>query len=272
MAFDHEDFDDLVPEVPQGYDNYIWTCDVNRRLGSSVCGSDDINDPERRAAGTNPVDAVSPEYRLWWPADTIGCTIDDVYYSYHESYSTKMIYQITNAGYHCPGTEEGLTLYDNREWNWMFEYIVCDDEDIPFSEKDPNFQYSDSWRGDTINAGLYFQDCEDNFGKTEYAYINCVDMYRCKYRPGWKYDEGCGCFVPEEPGIPEGPSLPPPEWIEPVDPDNPTCPECYTWDPVKELCIYTGGEGCEPIPCTETAGCDIDTPITGVCEGRDDCI
>lgn len=99
------------------------------------------------------------------------------------------------------------------------------------------------------------------------------DNGTCIPDEGWEWDEGCGCFVPINPGIPNGPSLSPPELIPPITPGGNDCPDCYTYDDVSGMCIYTGGEGCDPVepPCVETAGCDA-TPITGVCEGRDECI
>ena len=85
----------------------------------------------------------------------------------------------------------------------------CPDEDIEFPENDPLYEYSKVWYEweEAIDCG---------YGQREEAYINCNQMYRCKWKPGWEW-------VPEDPSNPDNPGG---AWVpDEVPPPGPWVPD-----------------------------------------------
>lgn len=143
----------------------------------------------------------------------------------------------------------------------------------------------------------FSEECyKDEYGndRTLYggAFVTSISIYRqiagftcppnshyengeCVPNQGWKWCfEGYHYLCPVDPGIPDGPILRPPTVVDPdrTDPENPTCPTCYEYDSVQDVCIYVGGEGCEEeVPCVKTASCDDELLITGNCIDRNEC-
>ena len=95
---------------------------------------------------------------------------------------------------------------------YIFERLYCTycpDEDIEFPENDPLYEYSEVWYEweEAIDCG---------YGQREEAYINCNQMYRCKWKPGWEW-------VPEDPNNPDNTGG---SWVpDEVPPPGPWIPD-----------------------------------------------